>query len=215
MATIEEKLAELKARQEAEQVKLIREEKLRALLPTLSGVTEKEVSIYAHKDNVRVRVGDNFRQTRSLADALAILEAFGAPTEAEHRESGTLSIRPFELYSSKELDSHMLRTVSVVGIQVDKSGGEPATQLEAWFRIGEEWCEVEIPFDYRKGLRNIVPSDRRDERGRKIGPLWFGIGEDFVVNWWSPEGSYRKVYYWHNFEAFEAWKAQRAANADT
>lgn len=214
--TLEEKLAELKAQQEAEQAKLIREEKVRALLPSLSGVTEKETRIYGHKGWVMVRIGDNFRQTRSLADALAILEAFGAPTEAEHRESGSLSIKPFELYSDSDRDRLMLRTVSAVGVEVEGSRTrEAVTQLVAWFSIGEEWCKVEIPFDHRKGLRNIVPSDRRDERGRKIGLLWFGIGEDFVVNWWSPKGSYHKVYYWHNFESFEAWKAQRVANADT
>jgi hypothetical protein len=195
------RVSDLKAQQVKDLARAAKEDALEALLPP----GFPKLFLYCHSDHASVRIGDDYQPTTTLEQALGLLASLGSPIEAEHRKSGTLSIKPYEAYTPKELDSLCLERVSSVGIESDNSSGMARLCLLAWFRIGPELCEVKIPFQVGS-LVSAMPTLERDSRERLTGRvLWRGIGEDFRVNWWSPPGNYRSVYYWETFESFKLW----------
>lgn len=197
-------------KQAAELAKFNQEEAIRALLPKQY---RDGASIYIHDDHASVKMWNDFRTERTLADALAIVELFKPQIQTcEHWKNGCCSTVPPQINSYAKDERAVMDGSHAVEVLV--SGGKgfgPNVEIRFWAESSAGLLEISCPVC---DLFKLVP--RIDQHYNTHGELtscridWPAESRcvDSFRNWWSEKPSYRGSYYLADLPNFESWAGQ-------
>lgn len=205
----QDKILALKEKHAKELAELEREESLREILPI------------AVRDNARihrgaygemwVKIGDSYRPTYTLFEAVDLLSSFGEPLECHHLKGSCTKIVPECMVTKKDEETTEISGVSTHVIDLDNLSGN-SCQLVAWFNLGGTICEVFVIF---RVVHAWLPTNMdMDKEGIKYNWRWHGIGEDSYINWWSTYGHYHRSFCWANKENFFSWLGSSFPGSD-
>lgn len=206
------RIQELKAKQAQELVKAEQEETIRNALAGVPGVNIEDVSICVHdgkRPHCSVTLWNGFGTTRSLADAVAVVQHFkDSIIEGEHWKSGCVSTWPAEINSCIKDKSAVMDGSHAVEIEVRGGKGYgPDVSVQFWTRIAGVLCEIDCPV---ATLYKLLPSLRGQYRkdGSFSGTITWPVEKQVVDKFrtfWSELPSFNGSYYLADVPNFMAW----------
>ncbi len=197
MKTIEE----LKAQQAAELAELEKEISLLNELPL------KPNWLHSHKDHCSCSYSKKYPERFTFREAFDIYKKWlPLIIPGEDWKGSSRSLYPGEINSEKRDDRSTMNGEVWASINLNAGKGYVGHKMEFWARIPSGLISVSIELQPEWKWLPIVDF-KYDSNGdcvtSRVVP--YGNGEDSLVNWWSPAGSYRLQYCWadsHNFHAF-------------
>lgn len=197
MKTIEE----LKAQQAAELAALEKEISLLNELPL------KPNWFHSHKDHFSCSYSKKYPERLTFREAFDIYKKWlPLIIPGEDWKDSSRSLYPGEINSQKRNERANMKGEVWASIILNAGKGYVGHKMEFWARIPSGLISVSIELQPEWKWLPIV-GFKYDSNGdcvtSRVVP--YGNGEDSLVNWWSPPGSYRLQYCWadsHNFHAF-------------
>lgn len=197
MTTIEE----MKERQAKELAELEKE------LAVLAEMPVKPDWCHAHRNYFSCSYGKKYPERYSFRDAFEVYKKW-LPfiITGEDWKGSSRSLFPGEINSEKKDARAVMNGQTWATVTLNAGKGYAGHKLHFWARIPSGIVSVKI--DLQPEWKWLPLTEfKYDPNGEcttsRVIPR--GIGEDSLVKWWSPPGSYQLEYYWadsHNFHAF-------------
>ncbi len=193
-----------------ELAKLEAEESIRAALPEQYR-TDATICIHdTKKPHASVKLWNDFRTEKKLADALPVLESYKDQIiDGEHWKDGCVSTWPPQINSCIENANAVMDGSHAVEINV--SGGRsygPTVELNFWVMLGGWLCEIALPVcDLRKLTPNVHATYNRSGEVCKCEITWPVERQtaDKFRTFWSEKPAYNGSYYLADYPNFLAF----------
>lgn len=213
MKDLAAKLAEMDAKHHADRERLTRQHHAQESLASIG-----EATTYDHGDHIGARFGKTFRQERTLAEAVAIVERIttnAEPVDCERWRNGHLSSRPAAINKDATAPSATRDGVHAVellaeAIPTGDGGFTYYASLVIWARKDGLLFDCKVPFAYY--VPKLAPAFLPRMRGHwtKYGTYdgraeVCNLGEDARTQWGTGGPGCRVSFYWADLHNFRAW----------
>ena len=182
----------------------------------LAAVWPDKVSVLQHDKFFSVTYKETYPKRVPLEKAVEIFNRIRGQFElvtAEHWKDGCVSCFPPEINSNATKERATLIASSAVEVTLNAGRGFDSHALSFWVRVPDVGLvHVSIELQPRHQWLPGIYS-RQDASGEYMEwrVSFRNIGEDSHVGWWSPQGSYRRAYFWADSHNFEAWASHELA----
>lgn len=182
---------------------------MESLLPAITYPAAEPPRILKHRDNpFVVSYKRKYPERMSLREAVAILKQWkdaGVVVPAEKWRGHALSIAPSEINTEKPRESSTMHGEVWASVVLAGGPGFDSHHLKWWAKVDGKYLKVEVEIAPKwEWLPTVETKYEQGEAiSSKVTPR--SLGEDSMVKWWTPPGSYRLEYCWadsHNFDAF-------------
>jgi len=197
MKTIEE----LKAKHAAELAELEKEMFILAEIPV------KPDWCHAHKGYFSCSYGKKYPDRFTFLEAFEIYKKWlPLIIPGEDWKGSSRSLYPGEINSQKSDERSTMNGEVWASITLNAGKGYVGHKMQFWARIPSGIISVSI--DIQPEWKWLpITEFKYDSHGECVTSrvVPYGNGEDSLVKWWSPPGSYQLQYCWadsHNFHAF-------------
>lgn len=216
MADLAAKLAAMDAKHTADRERVTRQHHAEEALAPIG-----EATTYDHRDHIGAKFGETFRQARTLAEAVAIVERITAeaePVDCERWRNGHLSSRPAAINkdaTNPRATRDGVHAVELLAEAIPTGGGgfNYYASLVIWARKDGLLFECKVPFAYHvpKMAPAFLPRmvGHYTKHGDYQGKAEVcNIGEDSRTQWGTGGPGCRVSFYFADLHNFRAWASQ-------
>lgn len=216
MADLAAELAAMDAKHHAERERVARQYHAAEALAPIG-----EAKTYDHGDHLTATFGDTFRQSRTILDAVEIVERIAAhaePVDCENWKNGHLSSRPAAINKDATDPRATLDGVHAVellaeAISTGGGGFNYYASLRIWAKKDGFLFDCRVPFAYhipklaRTPLPQMVGHYTRSGEFHGKAEV-YNIGEDRRTQWGTGGPGCRVSFYFADLHNFRAWASQ-------